>query len=892
MQIERFAVRDFRKLAGDVETGGVEIGGLEPSITVIVGDNEEGKSTLLKALQAVFFDRHKLTGQALQDMMPFAGVGLRPAVEVDFEIDGTKYRLEKAFGRNASAMLSGGNERWEGETAEERLRYLLGFSHPGRGAAKNEHRGLAGLLWVEQGRAFAPLAMNSDSQVMLREAIESEVGQVLGGERGRLLLDEVEKRAGKYYTATTREREALNGLRKRVAGLEKEGDAQERALRAYDTRVKDLERLQDAIDRFERDGSLSVAKAEAESADEALLALERIEGRLAAAEAHKGQAKTKWDAAEGDRQRRTNRVAEVDRTEREVGKAEAILSELGPEWQAAERTKMREELRFAALQDNRNKARDDWNAARRTLKRTEIAERLAAQIGQLEQAKGLSEQIALERQELAGNPVDEKVLGELREMQSESVGLEAKLDAAAAVLVFSPEGRKAVSVDGDMVDTSQPVRIVESTVFSLQDFGKLQVTPGGEDLAGLRTRLSESESRLRNELDRLGLDAPSDAEAAFLNRQALEGRINGLEGEIKGIAPDGVEALQNIVQKTRGELAAAGGDANGLDLQTAKSNESQAHAEHDEAVRATDEAMVAQNEARRHYDSVNGQWVGAKAARTEKANALTGYRKQLESERREVSDEGLDKRADKAESDFNKRQEEYKELLGERDALEPEAVRLEQKRAQEAHEMLRKKIDNTKQSAGELAAELRGQGQNGLAEELDIKRGELEVARAELMRTEADAKAWKLLLDTLRETEREAKDIFLGPVYERLLPYLRILFPGAELRLKEEDDLEIDYILREGVKEPFVSLSIGAREQVAVLTRLALADLLREKGRPVALILDDPLVNSDDPRFGRMTLALRKAAAALQIVVLTCHEARYEALGAKTIRLADCRIGG
>ena len=118
-----------------------------------------------------------------------------------------------------------------------------------------------------------------------------------------------------------------------------------------------------------------------------------------------------------------------------------------------------------------------------------------------------------------------------------------------------------------------------------------------------------------------------------------------------------------------------------------------------------------------------------------------------------------------------------------------------------------------------------------------------------------------------------------------------MLIPETQLRLNE-DNLEIVSLRRDGVDEPFGSLSIGAREQVAVLTRLALADLLREKGRPVALILDDPLVNSDDERFRRMELALRKAAASLQIVILTCHESRYESLGAKIVRLADCRTGG
>ena len=189
-----------------------------------------------------------------------------------------------------------------------------------------------------------------------------------------------------------------------------------------------------------------------------------------------------------------------------------------------------------------------------------------------------------------------------------------------------------------------------------------------------------------------------------------------------------------------------------------------------------------------------------------------------------------------------------------------------------------------------MTVELRTLGQGDWRKNWNAREGELEIALDDLARIEADAKAWKLLLETLREAEREAKETFLGPVRERLRPYLQMLFPETELRLNE-DDLEIVSIRRKGVEEPFASLSIGAREQVAVLTRLALADFLREKGKPVVLILDDPLVNSDGERFRRMRLALRKAAENLQIIVLTWNEARYESLGAKTIRLADCRTG-
>ena len=221
--------------------------------------------------------------------------------------------------------------------------------------------------------------------------------------------------------------------------------------------------------------------------------------------------------------------------------------------------------------------------------------------------------------------------------------------------------------------------------------------------------------------------------------------------------------------------------------------------------------------------------------------------------------------------------------------MNPEALHIEQQRTEDAHNRLIEQITRTERDVSGLTGELRTLGQRGLAEQLEEKQGELNAARRDLARIEADAKAWKLLLETLREAEREAKETFLEPVRERLRPYLQLLFPETELRIGE-DDFEIVSLRRGEIEEPFATLSIGAREQIAVLTRLALADLLQEKDKPVALILDDPLVNSDDERFRRMALALRKAADSLQILILTCHESRYEKLGAEIIRLAECRI--
>jgi uncharacterized protein YhaN len=77
---------------------------------------------------------------------------------------------------------------------------------------------------------------------------------------------------------------------------------------------------------------------------------------------------------------------------------------------------------------------------------------------------------------------------------------------------------------------------------------------------------------------------------------------------------------------------------------------------------------------------------------------------------------------------------------------------------------------------------------------------------------------------------------------------------------------------------------------LAILTRLAFADFLRQKGQPAAVILDDALAYSDCDRFDRMQLVLRKASRNLQVIVLTCRERDYIGRGLPTVRLSDCRM--
>ncbi|MXW40250.1 MAG: hypothetical protein F4Z75_03685 [Synechococcus sp. SB0668_bin_15] len=888
MQIESFAVRDFRKL-----TEQVSVQGLQPGITVIAGDNEEGKSTLLRALQSGFFDRYKLSGKSLEQMMPFGAQGVSPRVEVDFQLAGTGYRLSKGFGRNAIAKLEGDGNRWEGEAAEEQLQRLLGFSQPGRGAAGEEHRGLAGLLWVEQGRAFQPLGMNQDSQTVLREAIEGEVGQVLGGERGRRLLSQVEEDTGKYFTKTGRERAELSRPRQRVEKLEEELEKLRGELQAYDDQVNRLGDLQENLARYRRDGVLDRAKVEAEESNAAIRRLEAVEGRLDTARAQMEQANSAKDLAARAREDRRTLAEEVEEADRQAREAASILNDLEPDYGDAKRSLAEAEERLATCNRGLDKANEIWEVGRRTLDQARLADELQKLDQQFHQAQSLNERVERKREEMAHHLVNEDHLDRLQDLRQEQIRLESALEAAAATLVFSPEGQQGVSLDGQPVDVGQPVRVTQNSVFRLHGFGALDVTPGGQDLAGLRTALNALESRLSAMLRRLGVVDLVSAEAAFRAKKDLEAQVENLRGELRGVAPQGLAVLETTVQNRRAHLGALAGSDRGNppDVETAQSAEQAALGDRKEAERAAEQAMGERDKARHVHDRLLERRIHADAERRQKAEMAAARQTVLKEARRTVADDQLTAQAEKKARLLAERRSTCEAVRAECDDMNPEALRLEQQRAEAAYGALQQRIHADEREERDLAIELRTLGQRGLAEELEQKKGELEIAQRDLERAEADGAAWKLLLETLRHAEREAKETFLGPVRERLQPYLRMIFPGTELRLKE-DDLELVSLRRGGIEEPFANLSIGAREQVAVLTRLALADLLREKGRPVVLILDDPLVNSDDERFRRMELALTRAAnSSLQIIILTCHEARYETLGAKIIRLADCRDG-
>ncbi|HMG71890.1 MAG TPA: AAA family ATPase [Pyrinomonadaceae bacterium] len=71
-------------------------------------------------------------------------------------------------------------------------------------------------------------------------------------------------------------------------------------------------------------------------------------------------------------------------------------------------------------------------------------------------------------------------------------------------------------------------------------------------------------------------------------------------------------------------------------------------------------------------------------------------------------------------------------------------------------------------------------------------------------------------------------------------------------------------------------LSLGAQEQLFLLQRLAVSRFLSDTGK-LPLILDDPLVSSDDDRFlGMMRFVIEALPEGHQVLMFSCHKRRHE----------------
>jgi hypothetical protein len=189
-----------------------------------------------------------------------------------------------------------------------------------------------------------------------------------------------------------------------------------------------------------------------------------------------------------------------------------------------------------------------------------------------------------------------------------------------------------------------------------------------------------------------------------------------------------------------------------------------------------------------------------------------------------------------------------------------------------------------------LEGTIESEGGKGLAERAAAALEEAEAASLAYGRIREEAETIKLLRDALELARLETSRSYVGPVAKRAKRHVERLLPGCELSYSE--DLGLQSIIRGNIGEGCGNLSRGTQEQLGILTRLAVADMLLEQGRPVSLILDDPLVYSDDARLDLMTEILLDASKRMQVILLTCRDRAFRHVEGTRLSLSPTSKSG
>jgi energy-coupling factor transporter ATP-binding protein EcfA2 len=878
MQIRKIEIQNYKKLIGPVLIDKIGDG-----ITVIAGDNEEGKSTLLQALRAALFDRHNLTGDAADAMQPF-GHRVRPEIGLEFEIGGITYRLKKGYCQKPHAELVMPNGVvLTGPDAEEKLQELLRFRPPGKGQGKPEqHHGVFGMFWIEQGRAFSPLPLSPDNRTTLMGALESEVGQVLGGARGRTLKDNIAARYRVVFTDGGKPRGAYAEAISLAEKLEAEIGPKREQLKQYEDKVDELARTRDRLSGYEKEGRLARAEDGLKTAQAKLDHIGNLENNVAAAE----QA---FRLAEADVRSPTTAVTQrdalIERENKDRDEAGSFNVPLKRTEEAVTRLSEDFTVRADALKaaesmlDEANKRllAIDQTIERRRL--TAERDRLAAALDAAKTADGNAREA---RAASSAIKVDAADLKRLRTFDQKRIEAEGALAGCSTLIQFQLKADNPVMVGGTAAPSSGDVSITDPTKLEIVGTGTITIIPGGEELSTKRRNAETAREAFHSALQKLGCASLAEVERSVQERQAYDADADKYAEVLKIHAPEGVDKLSEQLSDAIALIAKLpeAEDDSGLDRATALA----AQREADQRVKS---ARTQRDTCQAKLGEAQQELAKQRALSSSAAQKAAGTAAELERARQEKADNVLRGELATATNQLTQAKavlEQAQRLLAEAD---PEVARLSFESARDGHKAIRDEIDRLCTTTERLALELQLLGQQGLGEAIQELEGQLALAIARRDSAKKDADALKLLYHTLVRAEQHAREAFLAPVQKRVQPYLRLLLPESELVLSE-DDLGVTALRRNGQDEPFESLSVGAREQVAVLTRLAFADLLRERGVVAPVVLDDALVNSDPRRFERMLLAIRRAAKNLQIIVLTCDEADWVQAGAPMIRLQDC----
>lgn len=862
------------------------IAGLQPGVNVLAAPNETGKSTFMSALRLAMFAPFKTASQKLLGRLPSESVALPLHVAVEFSLNGHAWRLDKQFVKAAHARLyCDGGLVADSQDADARLWSMLGID-----GADGRH---FEMLWLEQGRSIELPTVAQSALQGFSAAVEQALGSVVDGGPARDLWAELDDALKPFLTSSggIKKGSQLEVLISGVAGMEAAAAALEQKIAAVDRQRGELADVRARQAGFTRTGIAADLARALESATQALTAAQGrageravLERNLAAAQSILNKAQSDLEEAHNARQELIGLVAEVEAAALGLAVARTAHDELAAQSAAqaksdglkARRESLEADLRLAAL-------RKSWANAQASLPGLQASKAREAEV---------KEALANATGQLAAMPaLTQADLDQLGAAELAVIKAEAAAGAGRAHVTVTALGKAAVAIDGSVLG-AEPARFSLDQPTRIRVDGVIEVAIDPPAAPGaLEERLAIARGSLASGLSDLSLTSLDEAREVFEKRRDLQRIVDDSRRDLAAFGSGMISASANLDQ-CQSQIAALEAQLDSL------ANDWREAPALDDARIAADLETVVQSLLEAEADASAAEAaLGASRGRLDQARILLDTRSEILSRLRARRDEtGLDILAGEASKRLEAAQAglaQAKAALASHDHLHDGAPSLEQleiarQRAGDAQANHAREAARLNERRIELEAILRNGGHDGLDEDLAELQGRLELERRERNRVQARVDGLVLLRARVAAALEAEQTRLAGPVSAALAPYLGMVFPGA--RVSFDHAFSPTALGRpatgSGVApEAFEILSMGTQEQIGILTRLAMADVLSSNGQAWPVILDDALVYADDARIQQLFDALTLAGRSRQLIVLTCKENAFAHLGGNRVTI-------
>ncbi|MDV7144737.1 AAA family ATPase [Tropicimonas sp. TH_r6] len=854
MQIHSIRLENVRRF-----TDPVEIKGIGPGLNVLSAHNEHGKSTFFDALHAAFFLDRKSMRADVASLIPHPGGD--PEVTISFSTTAGRWKLFKRWSRTASRKEV---KLWKDEVLigqEDQAEALLAdiLKAPKSG-------GPAGLLWVRQG--LVGLEEKGDEQNVRRDLLSSVTGEVeamTGGRRMDTIRASVKASISRYLTSTGRPKKDgdLARAQEELQDLDQRHAALQSAVSDLGNDLGERRRLRRELDEIEDPEEKLRRAATLKEAESALADAERAAEKLHGARETEARAKAQVEGAEERLDRLTKAISERDLAEAALRtvkqSAEPAQERLASAETAHSETikaqKVSEEAAEAARAVLKASTRAELAATSQT-RRTEFLKNLSA-------AEAARTEIEKANADVALGP-NERTVGQIAKLAQAVEIARIGVEASAPSITVSYTGEGLVRKDGEPLQEATRIALPDGADLELDGIGHMLVQPGA---GSVTDAVAKAETALSEALEAAGYVDRASLDEAGRHRVEAEDRVRDAAANLKAAAPDGIEALQALI------AAIPEPSKSDEDLPTVEEAE-EAEAK---VIQALSDANVELEKTRTEKDlahrevtRVSAELSAASERHTRATLSLEGSSDpEAEAETLEGELAGI--------RDDQKKAIEVRVAL-EADAPDEAALKITRDRAKTAIENARIRLEDIRVRLAELDTRIRATASDAVEEELADVEEKRDQARSTLTSIETEVAVLGKLVDALDAAREEARERYVEPVLTELRPLIDLLWPEAELQIDAETVMPTK-LVRRGSEEDFDVLSGGTREQIALLVRLAFAQMLAKDGRPAPVILDDAIVYTDDERIETMFDTLNRQALDFQVIVFSCRQRAFRDLG-------------